>query len=186
MADTAFKPATYEDIIALPPNMVGEIIDGVLYSQPRPAPKHAIAASAIGVKIGGPFGFNSGGGGPGGWVILDEPELHLSDQILVPDLAGWKAERFTLPETAYFEIVPDWVCEVLSPSTVSHDRVLKMTQYARLGVEYAWLVDPTAKTLEAYKNEGGRWLQIAALSEKGDVAAEPFTAAPFPLEALWF
>ncbi|MEM1391532.1 MAG: Uma2 family endonuclease [Pseudomonadota bacterium] len=183
MADTAFKRATYDDLLALPENMVGEIINGVLYSQPRPAPKHAIAASAMGAKIGGPFSFN--GDGPGGWVILDEPELHLDDEVLVPDLAGWRRERFEVPETAYFEIVPDWVCEILSPSTISHDRVRKMTQYADFKVQYAWLIDPIAKTLEAYRNESGQWLQIATLGEKGEVAVEPFEAAPFLLESLW-
>lgn len=183
MADTAFKRATYEDLLALPENVVGEIIEGVLYAQPRPAPKHAVAASAMGAKIGGPFGFDSDG--PGGWVILDEPELHISEQILVPDLAGWRKERFEMPDTAYFIQVPDWICEILSPSTISHDRITKMTQYAAFGVQYAWLIDPIAETLEAYRLEKSQWLQIAALAEKGEVVVEPFAAAPFPLDTLW-
>src|SRR5207248_4957574 len=123
-------PATYADIEALPPNMVGEIIHGVLYANPRPASPHAAAASAIGEELGPPF--KRGKGGPGGWVILFEPEVHLRADILVPDLAGWRRER--MPETPlepFLTLAPDWLCEVLSPSTASFDRKKKLPVYAR-------------------------------------------------------
>lgn len=183
MADTAFKRATYDDIIALPENVVGEIIQGVLHTQPRPAPRHVIAAHRLSGHLEPPFGF--GTGGPGNWVFAAEPELHLDEEILVPDVAGWRRERFVPPQGAYFEQVPDWICELLSPSTARHDRINKMTQYAAFGVQFAWLIDPVAETLEAYRLEKGQWLQIAALAEKGDVAVDPFAAAPFPLDTLW-
>lgn len=107
------KPATYEDIFGLPENLVGEIINGRLVTHPRPAPKHAVACSSLGFEIGGPY--DRGRDGPGGWRILDEPELHLDHDILVPDLAGWRRECMPkLSETAWFELPPDWVCEILS------------------------------------------------------------------------
>ena len=183
MADTAFKRATYEDLLALPENMVGEIINGVLYSQPRPSPPHVVTAHRLSGKLEPPFGV--GDGGPGNWIFAAEPELHLDDEILVPDIAGWRRDRFVKPEGAFFEQVPDWVCELLSPSTARHDRINKMSLYADFDVQYAWLIDPVAKTLEAYRNENGQWLQIATLGEEGEVSFEPFEAASFPLESLW-
>jgi Uma2 family endonuclease len=122
------RPATYADLLALPENVVGEIVDGELIVSPRPAPAHAIATSSLGGEIMRPFG--RGRGGPGGWLIVDEPELHLGEQVLVPDLAGWLRERMPrLPETAWFELRPDWVCEVLSPSTAILDRTRKQEIY---------------------------------------------------------
>src|SRR6476646_4505786 len=115
-ARSSQTPDTYADIEALPPNQVGEIVRGVLYANPRPASPHAAAASAVGEELGPPF--KRGRGGPGGWVILDEPELHLGEDVLVPDLAGWRRERMPeLPRAAFFTLAPDWACEVLSPST---------------------------------------------------------------------
>src|SRR6185503_17557356 len=124
-AHPARQRATYEDVLAAPRNRVAEILFGVLHSHPRPAAPHARAASVLGVRLGGPF--DLGEGGPGGWVILDEPEVHLGEHVLVPDLAGWRRERMpALPEAAYFELAPDWVCEVLSPGTQAIDRADKM------------------------------------------------------------
>src|SRR5688572_17440640 len=135
------RRATYADFDAVPPNRVAEIINGELRTTPRPAPPHAEAASVLGGELHGPF--RKGIGGPGGWRILDEPELHLQADILVPDLAGWRRGRMPhLPQTAYFELPPDWVCEVLSPSTEAVDRADKMPIYAREGIPYAWLLDP--------------------------------------------
>ena len=131
------RPATYADIEALPSNMVGEIIFGVLHSNPRPAPRYAVAANAVGYEITGPFGL--GTDGPGGWIFMVEPELHLGPHVVVPDLAGWKRERLTpFPETAYIETPPDWLCEVLSPSTQAIDRTDKLSVYAEFGVKYCW------------------------------------------------
>ena len=113
--DTPRRRATYRDVLEAPPHMVAEIVSGTLHTHPRPAPRHARASSALGAKIGDPFDY---GGGPGGWWILDEPELHLADDILVPDIAGWRRERMPdFPDTAFFTLAPDWVCEGRSPGT---------------------------------------------------------------------
>ena len=178
------RRARYEDLCSLPDNVVGEIIAGELHTHPRPAPRHAVAASAIGIEIGSPF--HRGRDGPGGWWILDEPELHLGEDILVPDLAGWRRGRMPkLPATAWFELAPDWVCEVLSPATARVDRMAKMPRYATNDVAYCWLIDPDARTLEAFKLSDGQWLLLASFVDEADVAAEPFDAVSFPLAALW-
>ena len=178
------RAATYADIEALPSNMVGEIIGGVLYTQARPAPKHARASSKLGAKLDN--GFDGDDSEVGGWIILDEPELHISDDVIVPDLAGWRRERMkALPDTAYFEIVPDWVCEVLSPSTVRLDRMEKRAAYATMGVTWLWHVDPVAQTLEAFELREGQWLLTHARGGDDTCDVPPFEAAPFNLDALW-
>jgi Uma2 family endonuclease len=185
MNDPASVNASYEDILALPEHLVGEILGGQLYTSPRPAPRHALAYSNIGFALGGPF--HRGIGGPGGWWILDEPELHLGADILVPDLAGWRREHLPeLPDTAWFELAPDWVCEILSPSTAQTDRGVKMPIYAREGVKHLWLVDPELRTLEAYSlNENGLWSLLVTLSNDAPVSVEPFDAISFQLDSLW-
>jgi len=184
MGQPARRSATYEDLLQVPENLVAEILDGELYTQPRPAPKHALSASAIGGKLFDPFGVGSGG--PGGWWILDEPELHLKDDVMVPDLAGWRRERMPeLPETAWFELVPDWVCEVLSPSTAQKDRVLKMPKYARYGVAHFWLIDPELRTLEVYQLTDSRWTLMTTLKDDDAVKIAPFDAIEFSLADLW-
>lgn len=183
MADTAAKLATYQDIIDLPENMVGEIIHGALHTQPRPRPLHAVAHTRLGARLGGSF--DDSMGGDGGWVILFEPELHKDGHVLVPDIAGWRAENWVMPETAYFEIVPDWVCEVLSPSTESKDRVLKSELYLEWGVAHMWLLDPEARYLEAFTARDGAWVRIGAVKDDDDVALAPFDAVPFKLGTLW-
>ncbi len=177
--------ATYDDILDLPENLVGEIIAGQLYTHPRPAPRHALAASMVGGKLCDPFA--EGRGGPGGWWILDEPELHLGADVLVPDLAGWRRERLpALPETAWFEIPPDWVCEVLSPSTARTDRALKMPHYAGAGIPHLWLVDPDLHILEVYVLRGdGHWSLLAILEGDAEVRQPPFEAVAFSLGSLW-
>jgi Uma2 family endonuclease len=178
------KPASYQDLADLPEHLIGEIIDGELHAQPRPAPRHARASSLLGGKLTGPY--DEGHGGPGGWWILDEPELHLSQHVLVPDLAGWRRARLPrLPDAAWFELAPDWVCEVLSPGTAGKDRAKKMPRYAAEGVAHAWLVDPDARTLEAYQNTGGRWLLLGAFEGGDAICAPPFEAVSFGLDALW-
>jgi hypothetical protein len=113
-ARTTSAKATYADILALPKHVVGEILFGVLHVNPRPAPPHAVAATALGEELGPPF--KRGRGGPGGWVLLDEPELHLGEDIVVPDMAGWRRER--MPEVpfdkAYFELSSDWACRIVA------------------------------------------------------------------------
>ncbi len=185
MSQPAARPARYEDLFDLPDNVVGEIFGGVLHTHPRPAPKHARAYSVLGGNLGGSYDWGSDG--PGGWWILDEPELHLGDDILVPDLAGWRRERMpSLPETAWFDLSPDWVCEILSPSTARVDRIIKMPIYAREGVAYLWLVDPDLKSLEAFElNDNGHWTLTATLKDDDPVSLPPFDAIEFPLDALW-
>ncbi len=177
-------PATYADVLAAPPHKVAELIHGALILHPRPAPRHATAYSALTSKIGGPFNYDEGG--PGGWIILAEPELHLGPDILVPDIAGWRRERLpVLPDTAYFETVPDWVCEVLSPSTRAHDLIDKRALYFDHGVGHLWLVDPDARMLEGFRREDAGWTLIGTYEDVERVAMAPFDAAPFGLGALW-
>ena len=184
MAQPAKKPATYDDLRAVPARYVAEILFGVLHTHPRPATRHARASSSLGELLGDPF--NRGRGGPGGWVILDEPELHLHDDVIVPDLAGWRRERMpTLPDAAYLELAPDWVCEVLSPSTEALDRSDKMTIYAREGVRHAWMVDPVAKTLEVFKLDGDTYRVLKVWRDEAVVRAEPFDAIELALADLW-
>jgi Uma2 family endonuclease len=144
MADHAYRRATYADLEAVPPHLVAEIIGGELVTYPRPAPRHAATGVELAIELGGPYG--RGRGGPGGWIFLAEPELHLRSDVVVPDLAGWRRERLPVePETAYIEVAPDWVCEISSPSTRDNDRGAKRTIYAAAGIGHLWLLDPQAK-----------------------------------------
>jgi Uma2 family endonuclease len=178
------RPATYEDLEKLPPNMVAEIIDGELWASPRPAPRHAVAWARL-TGIIEPA-FYQGRGGPGGWIILGEPEVHLGRHVLVPDLAGWRRGSLPrLPDTAYIPVVPDWVCEVVSPSTAGLDRAKKLAIYAREGVSCAWIVDPLARTLEELHLESGRWLIAATHEGDATVRAKPFEEIELELGALW-
>jgi Uma2 family endonuclease len=184
MGDPAKRLARYEDLRTVPAHLVAEIVGGVLVTQPRPAARHAQASSALGAELFGPF--RRGKGGPGGWILLDEPELHLHDDVLVPDLTGWRRERMPeLPDTPAFDLPPDWVCEVLSPSTTAFDRADKLPIYARDGVQHAWLVDPSAKTLEVLRLVGPSWLLVATWTGDRSVRAEPFDAIELELGALW-
>ncbi|MFP2931720.1 Uma2 family endonuclease [Pyxidicoccus sp. 3LG] len=178
------KPATYADLEALPDNVVGELISGVLHTSPRPAGPHAVAASHLGGVLILPF--VGGQGGPGGWFILIEPELHLGEDVLVPDLAGWRRERMPqAPKAAAFTLTPDWVCEVLSPSTKALDRTEKLPVYAREGVRHVWLLDPTARTLEVFRLEDADYSLLATHSGPAQVRAEPFEAVELKLAFLW-
>jgi Uma2 family endonuclease len=185
MADPAPRRATYDDVLAAPPHKVAEVIDGELHLFPRPAKPHAAAASALGEELGPPF--KRGRGGPGGWFILDEPELHLRSDILVPDLAGWRKERMPALTTSepYFTLAPDWVCEVLSPSTAKLDRTRKLAIYARERVPHVWLVDPLLRTLEVLEQEGDVWRILAVHQDAERVRAKPFDAIELELGVLW-
>jgi Uma2 family endonuclease len=178
------RPATYEDLERLPDNLVAEIVNGELHASPRPAPRHARAGSIVGGRL--TPAYDEARGGPGGWWILYEPELHLGRDVLVPDWAGWRRRRMPhLPTTAYFPLAPDWVCEIVSPSTSSLDRVQKLAIYAREGVSHAWLIDPLARTLEVLRLENGRWTILATHAGGDVVRAEPFTEIKLELSALW-
>ncbi|MCC6619616.1 MAG: Uma2 family endonuclease [Deltaproteobacteria bacterium] len=155
------KPATYEDVLAAPEHMVAEILNGELVLSPRPAYRDARASSSIGVSLG-TFDGKPRGDDPGGWWILDEPELHLGYHIMVPDLAGWRRERLPeIPDVAWLDLPPDWVCEVASPSTRRHDRMVKTGIYLEHGVGWMWLVTPTEETVEVFHADAGRWVLAA-------------------------
>ncbi|MBN9681531.1 MULTISPECIES: Uma2 family endonuclease [unclassified Corallococcus] len=179
------KPATYADLEALPSNQVGEIVNGELYASPRPAARHASAAFELGGELRNPFG--RGRGGPGGWLFLPEPELHLGKDVLVPDLAGWRRERVPkMPDVVGITMAPDWLCEVLSPSTARLDRFRKLPIYAREGVKHVWLVDPLQYTLEVFRLlEGSHYLLVGTHQDSETVHAEPFEALPLELRVLW-
>lgn len=175
---------------AAPASIVAEIVNGVLHTMPRPARRHTIAASNLGEELGPPF--KRGRGGPGGWVILDEPELHLGSMpdILVPDLAGWRRER--MPDAVgdedappFYDLAPDWACEVLSPRTEALDRGQKVPLYARERVRHVWLVDPVEQTLEVFRLEGERYLLLGVHHGEAQVRAEPFDAIELHLGILW-
>lgn len=184
MVQALEKPATYNDILDLPERVVGEIIGGRLVTHPRLAPRHTRAASALGIKIGGAYDF--GEGGPGGWWILDEPEIHIGDGVLVPDLAGWRRERMPqLSRGAWFESAPDWCCEVLSPSTARVDRVEKMPIYANWGVGHLWLIDPELRTLEVFSLQQRHWTLVVAHDGNATVSPPPFVNVGLALNSLW-
>lgn len=176
--------ATYQDVLDAPPHMVAEIVDGTLYTHPRPRIFHSIASSGLGGFLSQTFQY--GRSGPGGWWILDGPELHLGEDVLVPDMAGWRRERMPeLPNTAYFTLSPDWVCEVLSKSTRKLDLGSKRTVYAREGITYLWLVDPDARSLEAFQLQDTEWVLIDTLFDDASVSLPPFDAISFNLADLW-
>jgi Uma2 family endonuclease len=200
MNESISRPATYQDVLDAPEHMVAEIVDGILYTHPRPAMRHAKAASRLGILLGNPF--DLGIGGPGGWILYDEPELHMGADILVPDLAGWRGREPA--DGPYTTLVPDWICEVLSPSTQALDRGRKLDIYRREGISHAWLIDPARQRLEVYRrapvdapdaaSEDERqspdarpdaWVEIAVHEGAVSVRAEPFDALALDLALLW-
>ncbi len=179
--------ATYEDLLDVPDHLVAEILDGDLYATPRPAAPHARAATILGADIVPPFDREgSGSGGPGGWWILHEPELHLKDDILVPDLAGWRRSRLpAIPATAFLTVAPDWVCEIVSPATERIDRSRKRLIYARESVSHLWLLSPTARTLEVFRLSGDAWTLVHTYEGDETIHAEPFEAVGLDMSRWW-
>jgi Uma2 family endonuclease len=168
----------------VPEHFVAEMFDGELYATPRPSVRHTHAVSVLGADLAGPF--HRGRNGPGGWGIWDEPELHFGNDVLVPDLAGWRRSRLPeVPDAAFMTLAPDWICEVLSPSTETLDRSKKLRIYAREGIEHAWLVDPLRKTLEVLALQSGTWAPLVAHEGDGKVRAPPFDAIELELSAPW-
>jgi Uma2 family endonuclease len=184
VTQTARRAATYEDLLAVPEPLVAEILFGELVTHPRPTSRHAHAASRLNMILGPPFG--RGIGGPGGWVFLPEQELHLGEHVVVPDLAGWRYERFSsFPETAWSETAPDWACEVLSPSTESYDRGDKRLIYAEAGVQHLWHINPLLRMLEVYELRDSKWLLLDVFRDDARVSAAPFAEVRFSLDELW-
>ena len=176
------KGATYDDLRDVPEHFVAEMFDGDLYAFPRPALPHANAAGSLFAEIHSSFHHKD----PQGWVILFEPELHFGRDVLVPDIAGWRRARLpNVPHDAYLTLAPDWICEVLSKSTETIDRGKKLRIYAREGVAHAWLLDPTAHTLEVMSLEAGRWIQLRTYEGEAKVRAAPFDAIELELKSLW-
>lgn len=186
MSTRVKSPATYEDIEALPPGWVGELVAGTMYGHPRPAVGHARVATVLGHLLMGPF--DQGVNGPGGWYFLVEPELHFDRDVLVPDLAAWRKERMPKPpepQAPYLTLPPDWICEILSPSTAGIDRAKKLPRYHEFGVTHAWLIDPLERTLELLERHQRGWLLTATSSEHAEIRASPFDEVVLPLRTLW-
>jgi Uma2 family endonuclease len=184
MNKPAKRAATYADLEAVPPHLVAEIIRGALVTHPRPSPRHGAAAFALGNRLGS--GYQYGEGGPGGWIFVVEPELHLGANVVVPDITGWRREHLPkLPETAYLTTPPDWLCEVLSDATEQYDRNEKRAIYGEAGVSHLWLLDPRSRLLEVFQLTAGRWLLVSTITGDEDVSAPPFDAISFPLSQLW-
>lgn len=182
--NAVIRQASYADILELPEHVTGEILSGQLYAQPRPSSRHAHVETGLARGLFRPFD-PPGGDGPGGWAILVEPELHLGAQVMVPDLAGWKRERLPEIPDGPIDVVPDWVCEILSPSTAVKDRKIKLPLYIQLGVGHVWIVDPHAKTIEILRNSGAHWILLATFSDQDQMCAEPFDAIELELRHLW-
>jgi len=164
--------------------MVAELVGGALHLHPRPASRHARASFKIAGRLDDPF--ENGIGGPGGWFLAIEPELHLGADVVVPDLAGWRRERMgAFPDAPAIELVPDWVCEILSPGTRRFDLTEKRALYGARGVAFLWLLDPQAELLEAFALQGGSWVLAGTAQGDDEVRLAPFEATGFPLSALW-
>lgn len=177
------RAATSEDLLRLPEHVSGEILAGELHTQPRPNSRHANVETTLAVEIRVPFG--SGRGGPGGWGVLPEPELHLGPHVTVPELAAWRRQRLPQIPEGHIDVVPDWVCEILSPTTAVKDRKLKLPIYGALGVANAWIVDPSARTVEVLRQLQGQWSRVGTWGDHDAMRAEPFDAVAIELRALW-
>lgn len=186
MTEVVKKPATYADLEAVPPHLVAEILFGTLVTHPRPRTGHGIAATSLTDEIVGPF--QKGRGGPGGWLFIGEEQVHLGPHVVVPDIAGWRREHLPagMEDTAFLEVAPDWVCEVISSSTERHDKGDKWRICALYGVPYLWHVDPRARTLEVFRlSETNDWLPTHTFVDEEEVSAPPFAAITFNLGLLW-
>ena len=186
MSSSAPKRVTYQDLLDLPENVIGEIIEGQLITSPRPSGTHVAVSSSLGDDLVGPF--QKGRGGPGGWWILDEPEIKFEFEInhCVPDLAGWRKDRMPkVPDGHIFDVVPDWICEIVSPSSKRRDRVEKFNLYARYEVGFYWIIDPEIKSLEAFRLEQGHWVSLGVFADAIKVKLQPFDAVEIDLSQLW-
>lgn len=177
------RPATERDLDDLPEDVIGQIVDGELIVHPRPDAPHTEAAGVLyGLLFNSYWRERSD---PGGWVILPEPKILFGEQILVPDLAGWRVDRYVRPRKGAYTVAPDWICEILSPSTARFDRVKKLPIYAQAEVQHAWILDPDVRMLEVLRRRGENWTIAAAHQNTDKVRAEPFEALELDLSLLW-
>lgn len=185
MVEPARKAPTLADLEALPSHIKGEIIEGVLYTMTRPRGPHQRTALLIAGRLSELF--DLGRGGPGGWWILPEPGIELpGTPEIAPDVAGWRRDRLpVLPEDEAIQVVPDWVCEILSPTTRRHDLLVKKPYYARVGVTHHWVVDLAARTLASYRLEAGRWVELGVYGDERDARVEPFDSVALDVAAWW-
>ncbi len=183
--ESARKLPTLVDLDALPVGVKGEIIEGVLYTMTRPRSRHQRLASSITARVHGPF--DNGRGGPGGWWILVEPGIELPNTSeIAPDLAGWRRERMPeLPEDTSITVVPDWVCEILSPTNRRHELLVKKPYYARVGVSFLWLVDREARALSAHRLENGLWVELSSWGDETEARIPPFDAIAIDVRSFW-
>lgn len=180
----ARRPATYDDILALPEDVRAELIGGEVVVAPSPLPRHSRVQRVLGSFVGGPFDDDDGRGGPGGWWILMDVDVRFGPHVLRPDLVGWVRERLADPDVRPIDVVPDWVCEILSPSNASHDRVTKRRIYAE-HVRHFWIVDPESRTVEAFTLEWGRWVDAGSFDESAPARIAPFEAVELPIARLF-
>lgn len=187
MSEAAPRMATYDDLLALPEDVRAEVIAGRVVTAPSALPKHSRVMRTLGRAIGGPFDDDDGLGGPGGWWILPEVDVRLATHDTVrPDVAGWRRERLPEPwDTRPIDVVPDWVCEILSPSNAAHDRVTKAQLYAEHGLPHFWLVDPAERILEAFELTGELWTRIGSYGDTAVARIKPFDAIELNVGALF-
>jgi len=182
----ARRAATYDDLLALPEQVRAELVAGEVVVAPAPRGRHQKVQRALGGFLGGPFDDDDGHGGPGGWWILIDVDVRFGQHVLRPDLVGWRRERLQDPDTPPIEVVPDWVCEILSPSNASYDRVTKRRIYAEHGVRHFWLVDPESHTLETFVLEGGRWVDAGSFDDTVAARVMPFEAIELQIERIFY
>lgn len=184
--DPAKRLATFDDLLGLPEDARAEVIAGVVVTAPAPLPRHSRAQGALRRFVGGPFDDDDGRGGPGGWWILLEVDVRLTPHDIVrPDLAGWRRDRLPQPwDIRPIDTRPDWVCEIVSPSNAALDRVTKRKLYAA-GIPHYWIVDPDARTLEAFRLSGERWLDAGSYDERATARIEPFDAVELEVGRLF-
>ena len=186
MVDLAAKLARYEDLLRLDEDVRAEILGGSIVVMPSPRPRHSKPQRALGRFVGGPFDDDDGFGGPGGWWIFIEVDIELGPHDVVrPDLSGWRRARLPEPDQRPIRVVPNWVCEVISPSTGARDRVTKRQLYARHGIERYWLVDPVARTLEALALRDGTWMDAGTFDETATARIAPFQEIELPVGRLF-
>ncbi len=187
MPSFAPKLATYADLLALPEDVRAEVIAGDIVTSPSPLPRHAHVQGSACRYIGGPFQDDDGRGGPGGWWIFAEVDVALGQHDIVrPDLSGWHKARLPRPGGVRpIEVVPDWVAEVLSPTTAARDRVHKRNLYARTGVPHYWLIDPHARVLEALTLRDGSWVELGVYDDQSVARIAPFDAIELEVGRLF-